>query len=106
MKRKILMSVSALALVVLAVFTSYKTLGLKTTTADLMLNENIEALTAGDKDNDDNNNNGYFVHHGKYYDPVTNLETKKCIAYSYYGPNGRCSMAHSHGASDCCSVNC
>lgn len=103
MRKKILMSVPVLALIALAAFTSYKTLGLKTTTADLMLDENIEALADSEKDN---GNNGFFVHHGKYYDPVTNLETKKCIAYSYYGPNGRCSMAHSHGAEYCCSVNC
>ena len=49
MKKKNLMSLSVFALFALAAFTSYKTLRLTTTSADLMLNENIEALTAGDK---------------------------------------------------------
>lgn len=49
MKKKNLMSLSVFALFALAAFTSYKTLRLTTTSADLMLNENIEALTAGDE---------------------------------------------------------
>ena len=49
MKKKNFMLLSVFALFALAAFTSYKTLRLTTTSADLMLNENIEALTAGDK---------------------------------------------------------
>lgn len=47
MKKKVLMAVSVLAVVALATFTGYKTLSPQTT-ADLMLEENVEALTAGE----------------------------------------------------------
>ena len=67
---------------------------------DNLLIENIEALSV------DEDGYGYFVHHGKYYDPVTNLETDKCIAFCYYGPNGPCSSAHQHGAKNCCTEPC
>jgi hypothetical protein len=100
MKKKILLSVFAFAVVVLAVFASYKTLNANAAVADLMLDENIEALTAREE------NFGYFVHHLKYYDPVTNLDTGKCTAFSYNGPNGPCHFSHNHGATNCCSSGC
>ncbi len=48
MKKKLMMSVSALAVVALTAVVSQKTLGTQTAMADLMLSENIEALTAGE----------------------------------------------------------
>lgn len=48
MKKKLMMSVSALAVVALTAFTSYKTQNAQSTMANLMLDENIEALTAGE----------------------------------------------------------
>lgn len=101
MKKKVLLILPCIAAVAIATFVGKKTFESNAFEGKGLFLQNVEALTAGEDEN-----YGYFVHHGKYYDPVTNLETKKCIAYSYYGPNGRCSMAHSHGASDCCSVNC
>lgn len=46
--KKIFLLVVALIVVVLTVFTSYKTFSLNSTVANLMLDENIEALTAGE----------------------------------------------------------
>lgn len=51
MKKKIFMSVSIFTVVALAAFTSHQTLSPQTT-ADLMLDENIEALTDGDTPDD------------------------------------------------------
>lgn len=48
MRKKIFLSVSALVVVALTAFTSYKTQSSQSTMADLMLDENIEALTAGE----------------------------------------------------------
>lgn len=48
MKKKILLSVFTLAVVAVTTFTSYKTFGAKATVAELMLDENIEALTQGE----------------------------------------------------------
>lgn len=62
---------------------------------------NVEALAQND-----NQSNGYHVHHFTYYNPVTNIETDKCYATSYMGPNGKCASSHNHGAMKCCSVPC
>ena len=67
---------------------------------DLLLAENVEALTHGET------KEGYHVHHMKYFNPVTNLDTGKCTAFSYYGPNGPCSSPHDHNPKACCSVKC
>jgi hypothetical protein len=67
---------------------------------DLLLAENVEALTH------EETKEGYHVHHMKYFNPVTNLDTGKCTAFSYYGPNGPCSSPHDHNPEACCSVNC
>lgn len=48
MKKKLMMSVSALAVVALTMFAGYKTQSSQSTMADLMLDENVEALTAGE----------------------------------------------------------
>ncbi|MCL6748552.1 hypothetical protein DEM91_07925 [Prevotella sp. TCVGH] len=100
MRKKIFLLVFTLVVVTLTAFTGYKTFYSKVQIADLMLVENIEALSRGEE------HSGYFVHHMKYYNPVTNLETDKCTAFSYYGPNGACLGPHDHGATTCCSVNC
>ncbi len=59
MKKKILLSVFVFAVVALAVFASYKTLNANAAVADLMLDENIEALTRGEDDQAPNRENCY-----------------------------------------------
>ena len=48
MKRKFLFSLTALATVALASFTAYKSFTPQLSEADILLNENIEALTRGE----------------------------------------------------------
>ena len=101
MKKKFFMSVLAMGVVALATFTSYKSWCSKATTANIILDANIEALTAGDV-----SDGGYNVFHLKYINPTTGLETGKCTATSCYAPNGKCPTAHNHSAKSCCSHKC
>ena len=48
MKKKIIISTFAIAVMALTAFTGYKTFGPKKSTSDLLLDENIEALTDGE----------------------------------------------------------
>jgi hypothetical protein len=48
MKKKIFISMFAIAAMALTAFTGYKTLGPQKSTSDLLLDENIEALTQGE----------------------------------------------------------
>lgn len=48
MKKKIIISTFAIAAMALTVFTGYKTFGPKKSMSDLLLDENIEALTQGE----------------------------------------------------------
>lgn len=79
MKKKIFMSVSALTVVSLATFTSYKTLSSQTTMADLILNENIEAISADESET-------YFIK--KCYIN----ENEKGFTNSYICPKGTSSQ--------------
>ena len=94
------MSVLTISVVALTAFAGYRCFSPKTQVADLLLLENVEALTSGEE------NYGYFVHHTKYYNPITNLETNKCTAFSYFGPDGKCASPHNHAATECCSMGC
>ena len=49
MKKKVIISTFAIAAMALTAFTGYKTFGPKKTMADLILDENIEALTQGEE---------------------------------------------------------
>ena len=53
MKKKIFISTFAIAAMALTAFTGYKTLGPKKSMSDLLLDENIEALTKGEEANCD-----------------------------------------------------
>jgi hypothetical protein len=53
MKKKVIISTFAIAAMALMAFTGYKTFGPKKTTSDLLLDENIEALTQGEDSNCD-----------------------------------------------------
>lgn len=48
MKKKIIISTFVIAAMALTAFTGYKTLGQKQSMSDLLLDENIEALTNGE----------------------------------------------------------
>lgn len=100
MRKKVMISVAALCVIAIAVITVFELFATKSEPVAMLLDENIVALTQGE------GQDGYFVHHAKYYDPVTNLETGKCYAFSYRGPNGPCASSHSHSASFCCTYNC
>jgi hypothetical protein len=49
MKKKIIISTFAIAAMALTAFTGYKTFGPKQSMSDLLLDENIEALTQGEE---------------------------------------------------------
>ena len=53
MKKKVIISTFAIATMALTAFTGYKTFGPKKSTSDLLLDENIEALTKGEDSNCD-----------------------------------------------------
>ncbi len=53
MKKKIIISTFFIAAMALTAFTGYKTLGQKQSMSDLLLDENIEALTRGEESNCD-----------------------------------------------------
>lgn len=100
MRKKIFVPIAALVVILIVAFTAFNKFTIKNQVTSTLLNENIEALTQGEvKDR-------YFVHHSKYYDPITNLVTNKCYAFCYKGPNGPCSSSHSHTPSECCSIQC
>lgn len=87
MKKKVLMAVSVLAVVALAAFTGYKTLSSQTT-ADLMLEENVEALTAGESGKDcggyrEWSTSGFLKTKHEFYDCL-------CVLRSGYSPKGNC----------------
>lgn len=100
MRKRVMISVAALCVIAFAVITVFELFAKKSKPVTMLLDENIVALTQGE------GQNGYFVHHAKYYDPVTNLETSKCYAFCYSGPGGPCLSPHSHSASYCCTYNC
>ncbi len=53
MKKKIIISIFFIAAMALTAFIGYKTLGQKQSMSDLLLDENIEALTRGEESNCD-----------------------------------------------------
>ncbi len=53
MKKKIIISIFFIAAMALTAFTGYKTFGQKQSMSDLLLDENIEALTRGEESNCD-----------------------------------------------------
>ena len=86
MKKKVIISTFAIATMALTAFTGYKTFGPKKSTSDLLLDENIEALTQGEI-------GGYYkkeLH--KCLKPCEFKQSVTCIS----GGNEECSP------SDCC----
>jgi hypothetical protein len=69
MKKKVIISTFAIAAMALTTFTGYKTFGLKKTMADIILDENIEALTQGETEQ-------------KY--AICYWESKVARGYTYY----------------------
>ena len=67
--------------------------------SDDLLLQNVEALTDGDEVVKQ-----YINHHAPYYDPVTQLKTKKCYAFCYETPYHGSLICHKHGATKCCRV--
>ena len=100
MKKKQLIILPCVAAITIATYVGKKTFESNVCKSDYLLLANVEALANREI------NDGYFVHHMKYYDPTTNLETKKCIAICYLGPNGPCISSHKHGPEMCCSISC
>lgn len=49
MRKKTIMSAFAIAIVAMTAFAGYKTMSHQSTAADLMLDENVEALTQGEE---------------------------------------------------------
>ena len=100
MKKRVFVPIAAFCVIVIAAIMAFELFAVKNKSVTTLLDENIEALTQGEGQNE------YFVHHAKYYDPLTGFETSKCYAFSYSGPNGPCSVSHSHSVSYCCTYNC
>lgn len=98
-KNKIcVLAMSAMAIVAFVI--GYSRSHQSVSNISFMLDENVEALSRGE------GVTTYTVMHSKYYDPVTNLLTPKCTAFSYENANDRCTLPHNHGATYCCTVNC
>ena len=104
MRKRVFVPIAAFCVIAIAAIMAFELFSIKSKSVTTLLDENIEALTQGETQGE--GQNGYFVHHAKYYNPVTNLETNKCYAFCYGGPNGPCPSSHSHSASYCCTYNC
>ena len=100
MKKKFLL-LPCIADVAIATFVGKVVLDSRNQANSGLLIANIEALSEPTE-----NSEGYFVFHEKHYNPVTNLASGKCYAYSYKGPGGKCPTSHDHGANNCCSITC
>lgn len=79
MRKKTIISAFAIAIVAMTAFAGYKTMSHQSTAADLMLDENVEALTQGEEATIIC---GSREHKGKCWAETINL--KFCKEYSYY----------------------
>ena len=111
MKKKILLSVFTLAVVTLTAFTGYKAFGPQKTLADLILDENIEALSSGENSNTGSECGGSSVyaiseytqgkqklrfHVSNNIDNTIEVSYKRCSAYGrgdIQGMNGTTDMS-------------
>lgn len=97
MKKRIVLSVLAAAIVALTSFIGYRSLSSQPSEADILLNENIDALTSGEDLNPFCYNGG----RGAVYCSIDGG-----INVFGYGVSASCSVACVSGYYACCGIRC